>query len=225
MLRKFKNIHKGGRAFIACNGPSLNDIDVSKLNGETVFGLNRGYLKKELPIKYLVVIAKPVIEQWPEEILKVPCDALFCNKLSGNHVYHMSWKGDEPFFQKDLTKPMWQGHTVTYVAMQLAYYMGITELYCIGMDHKFSYENTKKNPDGHGLVNVGNDLNHFDPNYFGDGSVWLKQDKQHVETAYNLARRSFEVDGRKIYNASTFTILSEEILPRIDFNDIEFPER
>lgn len=221
-LEKFKNIHRGERAFIACNGPSLNDIDVSKLKGEIVFGLNRGYLKEGLPIKYLVVIAKPVVEQWKDELLSVNCDALFANNIAGNHVYKMKWSGGYEFFQTDITKPMWQGHTVTYVAMQIAYYMGITELYCIGMDHSFVYDNTKKNENGPGLTNVGDDLNHFDPNYFGDGTYWLAQNPKSVERAYELARKAFEDSGRSLYNASTFTILPEEALPRKDFNDIEF---
>lgn len=224
-LSKFKNIHKGKRAFIACNGPSLNDIDVTKLKNDTVFGLNRGYMKKGLDIDYLVVIARPVIEQFSQEILRVPCEALFCNRVTGEHVYSMRWRGDIPFFQTDLTKPMWQGHTVTYVAMQLAYYMGMSPVYCIGMDHEFKYDNTKKNTEGPGLINVGDDLNHFDPNYFGDGTIWLSQDKRHVEIAYRLARKTFNDNGREIYNASTYTILSEDILPRVDFNDISFSEK
>ena len=43
-LAELKNVHKGQRAFIIGNGPSLKQIDLHKLKGEFTFGLNRIYL-------------------------------------------------------------------------------------------------------------------------------------------------------------------------------------
>lgn len=219
-LEDFKDIHKDQRAFIVCNGPSLNDIDVSKLKGKITFGLNRGYLKTDLDIKYLVVIAIPVMEQWGDEILNVRCDTLFCNRLDANHVCKMKFGGVGRIFQKDLTKPMYRGNTVTYVAMQLAYWMGCNPVYCVGLDHGFVYDNTKNTNEGRKLINVGEDLNHFDPNYFGIGAKWLPYEPHAVERAFSLARDAYFNSGREIYNCSTRTNLSEKILPRKDFNSI-----
>jgi hypothetical protein len=70
------------------------------------------------------------------------------------------------------------------------------------------------------LVNVGKDLNHFDPDYFGDGKVWIPYDVKPVERAFTLARNAYWNSGREIYNASTKTKLSEKILPRINFEDV-----
>ena len=39
-LGKFRDIHKAARAFIMANGPSLNKMDLSYLDGEIVFGAN-----------------------------------------------------------------------------------------------------------------------------------------------------------------------------------------
>ena len=43
-LQAFKDIHKGKRAFIIGNGPSLKQTDLTKLKNEFTFGLNRIYL-------------------------------------------------------------------------------------------------------------------------------------------------------------------------------------
>lgn len=43
-LGKFRDIHKDARAFIMANGPSLNKMDLSYLDGEIVFGANAGFL-------------------------------------------------------------------------------------------------------------------------------------------------------------------------------------
>lgn len=219
-LLDFKNIHRGERAFIVCNGPSLNDVDVNRLQNEIVFGLNRGYLKTNLSITYLTVIARPVMKQWGNEIIGVPCKALFCNRLDAPHVVRMPFGGSGKIFQTDLTKSMFRGNTVTYVAMQLAYWMGFHEVYCIGLDHSFSYDNTEATGEKRMLVNKGNDLNHFDPNYFGDGSEWLPYEPKPVERSFAMASKAFWGSGRYLYNASTFTNLSNKIIPTIDYKDL-----
>src|SRR6187551_16933 len=43
-LAALKDIHKGKRAFIIGNGPSLKQTDLSKLKNEITFGMNRVYL-------------------------------------------------------------------------------------------------------------------------------------------------------------------------------------
>lgn len=43
-LAKFRDIHKGARAFVMANGPSLNKMDLSGLVNEIVFGANAGFL-------------------------------------------------------------------------------------------------------------------------------------------------------------------------------------
>lgn len=43
-IKQFKNIHKGERAFIIGNGPSLNNMDLSYLNNEITFASNSFFL-------------------------------------------------------------------------------------------------------------------------------------------------------------------------------------
>lgn len=195
-MKQFYNIHKGQRAIIACNGPSLNDIDMSLIKDEIVFSLNRGYLKKELPITYAVVVNKKVEEQWGNEIVKLPAKAIFSNSLNG--TVKLRWTADVPSFQPNIHLPMWQGHTVTYVALQIAYYMGFAKVGLIGCDHSFPHMKSQL---------TGDDINHFDPNYFPRGSKWDLPNLKMSEVAYTLAKNAYSKDGRKIYNCSTKTNL------------------
>ncbi len=76
-IKAFKDIHKGKRAFIIGNGPSLKRTDLSKLKNEFTFGMNRIYLlfpELGFSTTYFVSINDLVIEQCAEEIaaLSIP---------------------------------------------------------------------------------------------------------------------------------------------------------
>ena len=64
-LAALKDIHKGKRAFVIANGPSLKQTDMRKLKNEFTFGMNRIYLMfPELGFSttYLTVVNDLVIE-------------------------------------------------------------------------------------------------------------------------------------------------------------------
>lgn len=218
-LYDFENKHAKERCFIACNGPSLNDIPLEKLKGEIVFGLNRGYLKEDLPITYLVTMVKRVVQQYGEEIAKVPCKVLFTNLISVPHACPTPFGSDT--FQTDLYKPLHRGHTVTYPTMQIAYGMGFDRVYLIGCDHSFSYENTVEDETHHrAVISTGDDPNHFHPDYFGKGANWLPYSPKMVEKNFKEARVAFEKDNRLLMNVSTFTKLPDKVIPKGKFEEI-----
>lgn len=190
------------RCIIACNGPSLNDIDMSLLKDEDVFCLNRGYLKEGLPTTYLVVVNRNVENQWKNEILAVETKKKFSYSLPGTD--RLFFTPDVPSFQPDHRKPMWQGHTVTYVALQIAYSLGYKNVGLIGCDHNYPHMDRRL---------VGVDINHFDPNYFPEGAKWDLPNLPRTELAYKLAKDYYEIHGRNIYNCSTQTKL--EVFPRL----------
>ena len=109
---------------------------------------------------------------------------------------------------------MWEGATVTYVAMQLAFYMGFAEVVLVGVDHSF----VSKGP-AHKLVMATEpDKNHFDPNYFGAGVSWQLPDLEMSEYAYRLARDAFEARGRRIINSTVGGKL--EVFTRVALEDV-----
>jgi hypothetical protein len=93
--------------------------------------------------------------------------------------------------------------------MQLAYYMGFTDVVLIGVDHRFAVSGP-----AHKVVeSAGPDESHFDPNYFGKGFRWQLPDLETSEIAYSLARTTFEKDGRRIVDATAGGALT--IFPKL----------
>jgi hypothetical protein len=220
-LRQLKDKHQGDRCFIIGNGPSLNRTNLSALAGEYTFGLNRIYLLFDrmgfIP-SYYVCVNPYVIEQSSEEILKIP-RLKFISRDGTRYLPHE----DNIIFVRYLYFPqfsynpprgIWVGATVTYCAMQIAYYMGFTEVILVGVDHYFS---TKGQPRAL-VVSQGDDPDHFDPNYFGKGIKWQLPDLHTSEIAYKMAKEAFERAGRRIVDATVGGHL--RVFPRVSFDEI-----
>ncbi len=88
--------------------------------------------------------------------------------------------------------------TVTNVALQLAYHMGVQQAILIGVDHNF----VSKGPANATVVSEGDDPNHFSPAYFGKGFRWQPPDLETSEIGYRLARRAYEQAGRQVLDAT-----------------------
>ena len=221
-LQALKDKHCGKRCFIIGNGPSLNKMDLSPLEHEITFGLNRIYLlfdKIGFNTTYFVSVNKHVIEQCATEIERLSCMKF----ISWNARNHIKFTPDTvilrsrsgPRFCCDVSRQgIWEGATVTYVAMQLAYYMGISEVILIGVDHNFKTEGEPHKL----IVSQGEDPNHFDPHYFGKGFKWQLPDLKMSEQAYELARRAFENDGRRIVDATVGGKL--QVFPKVEYKKI-----
>lgn len=201
----YKNIHKGEKCFVIGNGPSLKQTDLSLLQNNITFGSNRIYLiteERNFAPTYYVSVNKLVIEQcfmdinnlqmpkfisWePRKRIKFDQNTIFLRSLAGTG------------FSKNISNGIWQGSTVTYVAMQIAYFMGFSQVILIGVDHNFS---TKGEP--HKVVtSQGEDKDHFSPQYFGKGFRWQLPDLKGSEHAYLLAKQYFEQDNREIKDAT-----------------------
>jgi hypothetical protein len=200
-----KDKHAGERCFIIGNGPSLRHTDLSLLENEVTFGLNRIYLlfdEMGFSTTYLVSVNRLVIEQCADEIASQPCPKFiswaahdvigFAEDMSFLYPRQM------PAFCRDITQGIWEGATVTYVAMQVAYYLGFSTVVLVGVDHSFSTHGKPHTT----VTSRGDDLNHFDPNYFGKGFRWQLPDLETSEMAYRMARSSFEAAGREIVDAT-----------------------
>jgi hypothetical protein len=206
-LEAFRNIHAGEDCFIIGNGPSLNKMDLTLLNDYYTFGLNKIYLifeRQALKPSYHVAVNPLVIEQGKDEFPKLSCDSFLAFtsgrkfKVNGPNIHLLGDIYQQlELFYKDLTQGITFGYTVTYVAMQIAYFMGFKHVFLVGVDHNFVQ---KGNPNDKQVM-TGNDQNHFDPNYF-KGQQWHLADLEHSELYYTIARYIFEHDGRSICDAT-----------------------
>ena len=219
-MYEMMDIHRGERCFIIGNGPSLKDTDLSKLKGECTFGMNRIYLMfPELGFSttYFVSINDLVIEQCAEEIAALPIPKFiawhsnpYFQRFPDEMIFlYTTYTG--PRFAYDMTRRIWEGATVTNVALQLAFYMGFEQVILIGVDHNF----TNKGEANKTVVSDGDDPNHFDPRYFGKGFRWQLPDLDTSEVGYTLARKAFEKTGRQVLDATIGGKLT--IFPKVNY--------
>lgn len=218
-LTKFKDSHKGEKCFIIGNGPSLNKMDLSLLSGIKKFGLNKIYLlfdRVNLDLSYHVTVNPFVLRQSHKEISRLNCESFVSYIPSrdlfsdADHVNYIFTEGGVRMFQEDITGITSEGATVTYVALQVAFYMGFQEVFLVGVDHNFVCSG-KPNEAQH---MQGKDQNHFDDRYF-QGMDWHLPDLVSSEMAYCLARYHFTRKGRKIYDATIDGKL--DVFPKISY--------
>jgi len=229
-LSIFKDIHKNKRAFLTACGPSLNDVDVSKLEDEIVFGVSLAFKKEGLNIDYHFIGDMNIARQFAVEISNSNTKTLFVSRgiyeldiIKHPNMYYFEGHGKQSF-HKDVTERIYGGGTSTFLAMQFAYYMGIKKLYVVGLDHYEKIPRYKilrsiemKKP----LVsNEEKDIAHFVEDYYGEDIRYYLPDTMKMRKAYYRAKLAYEEDGREIYNASSKTKLSSNILPRKKFEDV-----
>lgn len=205
-----KNKFKEQKAVILCNGPSLNDVDFSLLEGVTTFGLNKINLlfdRTTFRPSFIVAVNPLVIEQNREfyESTNIPIFLDAANshgrlKYKPNHFHLCCYENG---FSKNAAHFISQGGTVTFVAMQLAYFMGFSRVALVGCDHHFSDSGTPHET----LLCGKQDSNHFDQRYFAN-QIWHAPDLFQSEASYRTAHIAYQMDQRKIINASKKTDLT-----------------
>lgn len=225
-LAACKNIHKGKRAFIIGNGPSLRQTDLSNLRDEFTFGMNRIYLlfpELGFHTTYFVSINDLVIEQFADEILAQPMPKFlawrshrhFPNQLPITDLPTFLYTTyTSPRFSPDVRGRVWEGATVTNVALQLAFHMGFQQAILIGVDHNFASRGEANKT----VVSQGDDPNHFAPNYFGKGAKWQLPDLDTSEVGYALAREAYRKAGREVVDATVGGKLT--IFPKVDYSSL-----
>ncbi len=233
-LRGFYNKYKGKRCFIIGNGPSLNKNDLSLLKDEYVFAVNSFFYKTEetgFRPTFFVVEDNMVMRENLDRIIAYEApykffptdyrtlhpegDNVFFFRMNQGFYMQSSPNYCVPRFSTDASKVVYCGQTVTYVNMQLAYFMGFTEVYLIGMDFNYIIPAEHKRSGNH-ILSTTDDPNHFHKDYFGKGKTWKDPKLDRVAANYRQAKNSFEAVGRKIYNATVGGQL--EIFDRVDYD-------
>lgn len=221
--------YRDQRCFILGNGPSLKRTDLSKLETEYTFGLNRIYLMFDelgFETSFLVSVNALVLEQCAVELSKLGIPKFL--GWSGYHAFPSQARAEVfwlntfllpslPRFAKTPTGPMglWEGVTVTYVALQLAYFLGFSEAILVGVDHNFT---TQGPPHREVVTDAEGDPNHFSKDYFGPGFRWQLPDLETSELSYALARYYFHLDGRRIRDATVDGKLT--IFPKVSYESL-----
>tara|TARA_R110000868_G_scaffold107263_4_gene293406 strand:- start:26005 stop:26880 length:876 start_codon:yes stop_codon:yes gene_type:complete len=228
-LAAYRDRHAGEQAVIIGSGPSLRHTDLSRLTGRTVFGMNRlytGFDTLGLTVDYHLAINDYVLHYYGAELvgLGIPLFSAWSGRADvpyHSHVTDLYTLSDHDF-EYDLTKRVPAGATVTYAAIQLAYYMGFTDVVLVGVDHRFilNSEEEASGPNA-AIVRSGDDPNHFSSTYFPEGVIWQTPDFARSEPAYRNALAAYSADGRVIRDATVDGALT--IFPRYP-EDLRLPE-
>ena len=217
-----RNRHLGERCFVLGNGPSLRQTDLTRLRDEVVIGTNRIYLLFDelgFSTTYYVSVNRLVIEQCTEEIAALAMPKFLsweCRdvaQFTESTIFLRRTSG--PAFSTNVAQGYWEGSTVTYAALQVAFHLGFQEVVLLGVDHSFT---TKGKPHEE-VVSAGDDPNHFDPKYFGRGFRWQLPDLETSELAYRIADFVYRESGRTIVDATVGGQL--RVFPRLEFESLE----
>jgi hypothetical protein len=193
------------------------------LKDEFTFGLNRIYLlypELGFTTTYLVSVNDLVLEQCAVDMRQLSQPKFvtwrarqYFKDNPGTIFMDTDYTGEETF-TTDMTARVFEGYTVTYVALQLAFYMGFKTAILIGVDHSFKTQG----PANKEVVSQGDDPNHFTPEYFGEGFRWQLPDLDGSESAYALARQSYSQAGRQVLDATIGGKLT--IFPKADYTSL-----
>lgn len=256
VLGRFKNRFKGQRCFLMGNGPSLNAMDLSRLEGETVFACNAVNLLFDRiawrPSFYVSVDSRTTVDRAAEistMLAETPSMTAFLPATLQLHdgsgamidtrrlvgVHDNAWFFNEVannpevpggMFSTDASERVVQPYTVTITMLQLAAYMGFSEIHLIGCDTRYVIPDTVERAgpaagDGSQLLLTStrdDDPNHFDPRYFGKGRRWHNPQVAKMIEHYGHAREALEGLGVKVFNATVGGDL--EVFPRVDFDSL-----
>lgn len=219
-LQASRDSHRGERCVIIGNGPSLNRTDIQRIRNEYTFGLNRIYLAWEdwgFSTSFFLSVNDLVIEQCAQDIMALSMPAFvawrarkWLEPKDNLHFLYTTYTG--PKFAQDASKRLWEGATVTYTALQLAYHMGFSTVVLIGVDHSFK----SKGKPNQTVESQGDDPNHFSPEYFGKGFRWQLPDLDTSEAAYRMAHQAFLADQRQVLDATIGGQL--DVFPKVDYD-------
>lgn len=208
------NKHEGETCLIIGNGPSLRNVPLAFLQKYLSFGTNRIYLLDGFTPTYYCSVNPLVIQQFITDIAQIDAPKFLPESYCFDDTCLPLRSSGIAVFSRDASQWIYEGHTVTFVCMQIAWYMGFKNVLLVGVDHSYKFEG---NPNEQRVLD-GNDPNHFHPDYF-KGKQWNNPDLQRSEHAYKLARTIYESDGRRIINLTPGT--KEHVFEKGNLSDYE----
>lgn len=257
-LTGFRNKHAGERCFILGNGPSLNETDLSLLEGETVFACNAAFMLFDRigwkPTYYTCVDSQVLPDRAQDIDLMLRENPSMTGFFPAEVQEHgggrkrqagRSLIGDGPnryffneepgsiealpdsMFSPDAASRVIQPHTVAITMLQLAAYMGFSEIYLVGCDMRYSVPDTVRREGGAAsddprlTSEFDDDPNHFAPEYFGAGRKWHVPNVMLMREHFAIARRALESRGVIIGNATVGGDL--DVYDRVDLASLFDP--
>ena len=242
--RALNRRHAGKRCFIIGTGPSINTMDLAPLKDELCIGLNGFYLHELsadiAPHYYLTsgVSTHPLITEdaghnWFREmeertagstLLLQYVDRPFVHQhhlFEGRQTHYFHW--EVPWGSRqaeiDATQPLFQFTNVAVMALQIALYMGFSEIFLLGLDHDWILRQADRlptsffRPEMDAVGRAG--LTHWDT--FNNWGITLRT-YCNLWAEYEAVRSYADQRGVKIFNATNGGML--DVFPRVEFSGL-----
>lgn len=204
---ELRNLHKDEIGVVIGNGTGLNNVPLDFLYQYPTFGTNRIYLLENFTPDYYVCVNPEVIRQYSKEIEAIESFKFISEKaIYKGNAYRIQTSATGHALPAFSMEPyIWipEGFTVTYVCLQLAFFMGFKTILLVGVDHKYRFSGQPNEL----LTAKGKDVNHFSSEYFANGAKWNAPDLEKCEQYYALAEQVYRNAGREIINLSDPTEL------------------
>jgi len=228
-LVSLKDKHRGRRAFIIGTGPSLRIADLERLRGEITFASNRIYVcfsETGWRPTYYATSYLDIHDRYYDDIDRIAGSVKFlpkvarkvCPRVRGA-IYlrrvHKPFYPELPAFSNNALRGVCWGATITYELIQLAVYMGIREMYLLGVDFDYGLPGEAREKGGQPYI-VEGDSGHFHPDYARPGERSFYPSLHKHAKAYEAAKAAVESVGGRIYNATRGGRL--EVFERVDFD-------
>ena len=228
-----KGKYEGKRIFIVGNGPSLNQMPLYLLKDEYTMCFNRFPLMNERnnwKARFYTVVDDLVIKDMAKEINTDIVPNVDYAFFPDFHPSNVTVKGK---YIKEAPNVLWFhadksefsdkmpecgiNKTVVNAGIQIAAWMGFSELYLIGVDMTFGDQKVKKS-NSRNWESAESDSNHFDPRYFGKGRKFHNPGVAEMIEKFEVCKQFFDKRDVKIYNAGVGGKL--EVFPRVKFEDV-----
>ena len=222
-IEKYRGRHIGKRCFIVATGPSLkiNDLDKLAKNNEICISMNRIWYAFDKTVwrpEYYVVGDYRFLMEDEELLEELPVQHIFVadtyepywvnehkESILKFHFHYEYLPSRMPKFSVDFSRKSYHGCSATYTCIQLAVYMGFSDIYLLGVDA------TR-------LGKYHDNSSHFCKEYISRSTTNLMTFDDEPRLAYKAAKEYADLHGIHIYNATRGGEL--ETFQRVDFDEL-----
>jgi hypothetical protein len=232
-ITELENIHHGNRCFVIGNGPSLTVNDLDSIKKEFSFACNRIYKvynSTDWRPTYFCAQDEKVLEditdnldyvlhnsnkiflrntsniKYPKDVVDNPNTILYTVEKDYFDISRVK-------FSRRVNWKVYEGHTVLYSAIQMAVYMGFSEIYLLGVDHNYS----RTLDEDKNIITNENVKDYFDA--IGDiNGKWNLPNIYASTQGFISAKKYASENNIKIFNATRGGKL--EVFERVKLEDI-----
>lgn len=233
-IRRLRGRHKGRRAFIIGNGPSMRPEYFDLLKGELCFGFNSIY--RVFPTTswrpdYLMVHDPVLAANLKDDFVFAPRTTVLAGQSvrgilgnEGSIIYYQipfrTEAGALPTFRTRMITGVQTGSTIVFAGLQFAWYMGVREFYLLGVDLKYTLKELEQVAihDEHPVVKADFSGSYFHPGMEPGTNLSMLPDLDGMKLAMLSTREFMRANGGRIYNAAPGSPM--EIFPRAAIQEV-----